>query len=224
MINREEKVNHKKVLKIMRLLNLKPVCCKVKKYSSYKGTIGETAKNLINRDFKAENPCEKWFSDITEFKVLNKKLYLSPIIDGFNSEIVSYSVGLSPNMELVETMLKKAIESTKLRTNKTLIFHTDQGWQYQNIYFQNELSLNKITQSMSRKGNCNDNGLMEGFFGKLKSEWFYPNQKNIKSIDQFLNEMDKYINFYNKERINSRLNYLSPLEYKKHYLELKLKV
>ena len=197
----------------MRKLGLCPKGKKVRKYNSYKGTVGKIAPNVINRSFEANEPNLKWYTDITEFKTGEGKVYLSPILDGFNSEIVSYSLSLSPNMLQIEEMLSKAFEN-KRDLNK-LILHSDQGWQYQQTYYQKELKDRKITQSMSRKATCLDNSLMENFFGRLKVEMYYGKEKIFKTTNELIKAIDDYINFYNNDRIKLKLNGLSPVNYRK---------
>ena len=160
-------INHKTVLRLMKLLGLKSLI-RVKKYKSYKGRLGKIAPNILKRNFKAEAPNKKWATDITEFNVLGKKLYLSPIIDLFNQEIISYELTERPVFTQVVMMLKKAFKKIPDNTNLTL--HTDQGWQYQMKQYQYLLKKKGIRQSMSRKGNCLDNAIIENFFGILKSE------------------------------------------------------
>lgn len=164
-------INHKTVQKLMKQLGLKGKQRKNDKYHSYKGTVGKVADNLLKRDFYAEKPFEKITTDVTQFNVCDEKVYLSPVLDLFNNEIVSYSISTSPNLEQVREMLNGLF--AKLPADATPIFHSDQGWQYQHAEYQRLLAEHKITQSMSRKGNCMDNGAMENFFGRLKVEMFY---------------------------------------------------
>ena len=164
-------INHKTVLKLMKELNLKGKQRKNSKYRSYKGEIGKIADNLLNREFAATKPFEKLATDVTEFKVCNDKVYLSPVMDLYNREIVSYSISLSPNLQQIREMLDGLFK--KLPANAKPLFHSDQGWQYQHSEYQRLLSEHNIVQSMSRKGNCMDNGAMENFFGRLKVEMFY---------------------------------------------------
>ena len=205
-------INHKTVLRLMRLLNLKSVI-RLKKYKSYKGEQGKIAPNLLNRTFKAEKPNQKWATDVTEFNVSGKKLYLSPIIDLYNQEIVSYELSESPNFNSVMAMLDKAFK--KVNIKEPLLLHSDQGWQYQMKQYQHSLQKNKITQSMSRKGNCLDNAVIENFFGIIKSELFY--LKKYDSIEQLKKEINQYINYYNYDRIKLNLNGMSPIQYRAHY-------
>jgi transposase InsO family protein len=205
-------INHKTVLRLMRLLNLKSVI-RLKKYKSYKGEQGKIAPNLLNRTFKAERPNQKWATDVTEFNVSGKKLYLSPIIDLYNQEIVSYELSESPNFKSVMTMLDKAFK--KVNIKEPLLLHSDQGWQYQMKQYQHSLQKNSIIQSMSRKGNCLDNAVIENFFGIIKSELFY--LKKYDSISQLKKEINQYINYYNYDRIKLNLKGMSPIQYRAHY-------
>ena len=194
-------INHKTVLRLMKTLGLKSVI-RVKKYKSYRGENGKIAPNILQRKFKAAAPNQKWATDITEFNVSGTKLYLSPIIDLFNQEIISYELTERPIFNQVVMMLKKAFK--KIPDNTRLILHSDQGWQYQMRRYQHLLEEKGIIQSMSRKGNCLDNAIIENFFGILKSELFY--LKKYKSIDQLKTEINEYITYYNNDRIKSNLN------------------
>ena len=212
--NRAIIINHKTVLRLMNLLGLKSII-RAKKYKSYKGENGKIAPNILERNFKADAPNQKWATDITEFNVSGSKLYLSPIIDLFNQEIISYELTERPVFNQVVMMLKKAFK--KIPNNTNLMLHSDQGWQYQMKRYQYLLKEKGIKQSMSRKGNCLDNAIIENFFGTLKSEMFYT--KKFKSIEQLKKEIDKYIIYYNNERIKSNLNKMSPIKYRTHYYQ-----
>lgn len=206
-------VNHKTVYRLMTELGLKS-SIRVKKYRSYKGEHGKTAQNILKRDFKALKPFQKWSTDITEFRIKDKKLYLSPIIDLFNQEIVSYTISERPQFKGVMEMLDKAIQ--KLDTNNYgLILHSDQGWQYRMAKYQIKLKNNGIIQSMSRKGNCLDNAIIENFFGTLKSELYYQNK--YETTEQLRSDICEYIEYYNNNRIKLNLNGMSPIEYRAHY-------
>jgi putative transposase len=207
-------INHKTVFRLMQILKLKSVI-RVKKYKSYKGEQGKIAPNLLNRAFKAEKPHQKWATDITEFNVAGKKLYLSPVIDLYNQEIVSYELCESPGFNSVMTMLYKAFK--KVNNPKSLLLHSDQGWQYQMKQYQHLLKEKGITQSMSRKGNCLDNAVIENFFGIVKSELFY--LKKYDSIFQLKKEIKDYINYYNNDRIKLNLNGMSPIQYRAHHFQ-----
>lgn len=207
-------INHKTVLRLMKLLGLKSVI-RIKKYKSYKGEQGKIAPNILERNFKATAPNQKWATDITEFNVSGKKLYLSPIIDLFNQEIISYELTDRPVFNQVVTMLKKAFKKIPNNTNLTL--HSDQGWQYQMKQYQCLLKRKGIIQSMSRKGNCLDNAIIENFFGILKSELFYI--KKFRTIEELKTEIKQYISYYNNVRIKSNLNKMSPIKYRTHYYQ-----
>ena len=208
--NRGYQINHKTVLKLMNENNIKCLIRKKRKYSSYQGKVGKIAPNLLNRNFKAVKPNEKWVTDVTEFALCSKKVYLSPILDLFNGEIISYNISLSPNFYQINDMLDKAFKKT-LNT-EGILFHSDQGWQYQMKRYQHRLRKKGILQSMSRKGNCLDNAIMENFFGILKTEMFYG--RDFKNIDQFIQELNEYIDYYNNKRIKYKLKGLSPAQYR----------
>jgi putative transposase len=212
--NRAIIINHKTVLRLMKLLGLKSVI-RMKKYKSYKGENGKIAPNILERNFKADAPNQKWATDITEFNVSGSKLYLSPIIDLFNQEIISYELTERPVFNQVVVMLNKAFR--KIPNNTKLLLHSDQGWQYQMTHYQHLLKEKGIIQSMSRKGNCLDNAIIENFFGILKSEMFYT--QKFKSIEQLKTEIHKYIIYYNNERIKSNLKKMSPIKYRAHYYQ-----
>lgn len=212
-LNREGTlINHKTVLRLMGEMRLKSLI-RIKKYKSYRGNLGKIAPNILNREFKADGPAQKWATDVTEFKVKGKKLYLSPIIDLFNQEIISYEITDRPVFKGVMDMLKKALPQAK--SPSQLVLHSDQGWQYQMEKYQQSLKANGITQSMSRKGNCLDNAVIENFFGTLKSELFYLNE--YESTDQLKKDIKDYICYYNNKRIKLNLNGMSPMEYRAHY-------
>ena len=204
-------ITEKTVRYWMHKLGLKGIRRNKRKYSSYKGTIGKIAPNLIHRDFFAPMPNMKWHTDITEFHLNGEKLYLSPILDGYGGDIVSYSISRHPDMDLVMTMLDKAFVKETALNNCT--FHTDQGCQYQSPQYQRALKLQGITQSMSRKGNSMDDGLMENFFGLLKTEMFYDQEYKYHSLQELTQAIKEYIEYYNEERIKSRLKGLTPKEY-----------
>ena len=144
---------------------------RMKKYRSYKGEVGKIAPNLLNRNFHAEKPNQKWVTDVTEFSLFGEKLYLSPILDLHSSDLVSYTISDRPVLRMVTTMLNEAF--AKIPDGTNLILHSDQGWQYQHRQYQRMLREKGIRQSMSRKGNCLDNAVIENFFGLLKSELLY---------------------------------------------------
>lgn len=201
--------NHKLVMKLMKQEHL---TCRVrmKKYRSYRGEVGKIAPNLLQRDFKANGPNQKWVTDVTEFSLFGQKLYLSPILDLYNSEIVSYNISPRPVFSQVSEMLEKAF--AKIPDDTNLILHSDQGWQYQMKDYQRILQKKGVRQSMSRKGNCLDNSVMENFFGILKSELLY--LQNFQSLEDFRRELDAYLDYYNNRRIKGKLKGLSPVQYR----------
>jgi len=207
-------VNHKKVQRIMGELGLKCIV-RMKKYRSYKGTVGKIAPNILNRDFSATKPNETWVTDITEFKLFGEKLYLSPMLDLFNGEIITYTVESRPTYSLVSRMLDKAFE--RLNDKDKLLIHSDQGWHYQMRQYQHALAKHGITQSMSRKGNCYDNAVIENFFGILKSEFLYTQE--FESMEEFKAALTQYIEYYNHKRIKAKLKGMSPVQYRVHTLK-----
>lgn len=201
-------VNHKTVQRLMGELGLKSMV-RAKKYKSYKGEVGRTAPNVLQRQFKAQNPNQKWVTDVTEFNVAGEKLYLSPVMDLYNGEIIAYETASSP-AKLVGTMLKKALG--KLKEDDRPVLHSDQGWQYQMPLYQQMLREKHVQQSMSRKGNCLDNAAIESFFGTLKSEFFYLNK--FKNPEDLQDGIKAYIHYYNHDRIKLKLKGLSPVQYR----------
>lgn len=199
----------KTVLKLMKQENRQ---CKVRrrKYRSYKGEVGIAAPNILERNFRAESPNQKWATDVTEFKILGQKQYFSPVLDLFNGEVLSYEIRSSPALPLVTTMLDGAIAT--LAPGQSPILHSDQGWQYRHWEYQRTLKHNGIRQSMSRKGNCLDNAVAENFFGHFKEEFVRPGQ--FRSLAQFKSELARYIHWFNHDRIQLKLKGLSPVEYR----------
>ena len=211
--NRSFVVNHKKVQRLMTVLGLTARIRRKRKYSSYQGEIGKKAENLIQRQFEASRPMEKCYTDVTEFAIpaSTQKLYLSPVLDGFNSEIIAYNLSTSPNLDQVEAMLNQAFSEDHY-TNT--ILHSDQGWQYQHDSYHRFLESKGIQPSMSRKGNSPDNRMMESFFGILKSEMFYGYEKNFSSLEDPEQAIVDYIDYYNNKRIKVKLKGLSPVQYR----------
>ena len=205
-------INHKTVQKLMKSLGLKGKQRKNERYRSYKGEVGRVADNHLKREFYADKPFEKLTTDVTQFNVGGEKVYLSPVMDLYNREILSYSISLSPNLEQIREMLTGLF--AKLPSDARPLFHSDQGWQYQHTEYQRLLSEHNIKQSMSRKGNCMDNGAMENFFGRLKVEMFYG--EKFESFNAFIEELNRYIHYYNHDRISLRLKGMSPVQYRTH--------
>jgi len=198
-------VNQKTVLKIMRQLGL---FCRVRmsKYHSYQGEVGTIAPDLLGRKFEAAHPNQKWVTDVTMFSMFGQKLYLSPIIDLYSRDIVSYAISEYPRLPLVLNMLEDAFRGLPDGTN--LILHSDQGWQYQHKHYQCMLAEKGIRQSMSRRGNCLDNAVIESFFAVLKSELLY--LQEFDSMEHFKQELIAYLDYYNNRRIKVKLKGLPP--------------
>lgn len=225
LANRGYEVNHKKVKRLMSIMGLYGVTPK-SKYKSYKGDMNGTVKNQLltkvideenhktyyERNFETTKCNEKWSTDVSEFHIAAGKLYLSPIIDLHNCEIISYSISRSPNFKQTKDMLDKAFE--KNQNLDGLIFQSDQGWQYQMEPYHIFLKDKGIIQSMSRKGNCLDNSPIENFFGKMKNEMFYGHEYEFKTLDELEIAMKGYIEYYNTQRITVKLKGLTPVQYR----------
>ena len=202
-------MNHKTVQKLMGAMRLKSLV-RPKRYKAFDGAAAETAPNHLQRDFVANEPNTKWVTDVTEFKVNNQKLYLSPVMDLYNREIVSYELAERPLPIMIEAMLSKAFD--RLGPHERPMLHSDQGWHYRMPAYRKRLKDKKLTQSMSRKANCLDNAAMESFFGTLKCELFYINEfENVETLKGAIHE---YIHYYNMDRIKLGLGGLSPVEYR----------
>ena len=212
LVNRGHTVNHKRVQRLMYNMELSGKRPK-EKYHSYMGEVGKIADNIICRDFSTTAPLQKWTTDVSQFSFAWGKCYISPILDMNTNEIISYDLSLSPNMEQIHRMLNRAFE--KFPNVKGLIFHSDQGWQYQHEYFRKILKEHDIIQSMSRKGNCYDNCIMETFFGRLKNEMYYGYEKCYTSFESFAKAVEEYINYYNNERIQAKTKWMPPVVYRK---------
>ena len=211
LVNMGSKINHKKVQRLMNRMGLKGKRPK-EKYHSYRGEVGKIADNIISRDFKADKPDEKWTTDVSQFNLPFGKCYLSPILDMYTNEIISYDLSLHPNYEQITNMLDRAFEDHP--DIKGLIFHSDQGWQYQMKEYRKALEDKGIIQSMSRKGNCIDNRIMETFFGRMKNEMFYGCESRYKTFEQFDTAVEEYIHYYNNERIQAKTKWMPPAKYR----------
>ena len=211
--NRGFVVNHKKVQRLMKVLGLTALIRRKRKYSSYQGKVGKKADNLIQRQFEATKPMQKCYTDVTEFAIpaSSQKLYLSPVLDGFNSEVISYNLSTSPNLVQMKAMLEQAFTANHYENT---ILHSDQGWQYQHDFYHHFLKNKGIQPSMSRKGNSPDNGMMESFFGILKSEMFYGYENTFQSLEHLEQAIVDYIDYYNNKRIKVKLKGLSPVQYR----------
>ncbi|MEK4712393.1 IS3 family transposase [Sporosarcina sp. FSL K6-5500] len=209
------KINHKKVQRLMKVIGLKCIkfTRKSRRYNSYKGKVGKVAKNLLNRRFSTTIPLQKLVTDITEFKCLgNEKLYLNPILDLYNGEIISYGISNKPTLELVLQPLHEAVEIIKREAKYRTTIHSDQGWHYQHNKWVTILKRNKFFQSMSRKATCEDNASMENYFGIMKQEMYHG--EALLSYGELKQKIEKYIYYYNNERIKLKLVGLSPVEYR----------
>lgn len=211
LLNKGFHINHKKVQRLMSKMCLKGVRPK-EKYHSYLGAVGAVADNLIQRDFKATKPNEKWSTDVSQFNCAFGKCYLSPIIDMFTGEVISFDLSLSPNFEQTIKMLNSAFK--KHSDLNGLIFHSDQGWQYQMKQYGAFLKEKGIKQSMSRKGNCYDNCIIESFFGKMKNEMFYGHEREFKTFEDFKRIVIEYIDYYNNKRIQSKTKWMPPVKFR----------
>jgi putative transposase len=200
---------HNVVQRLMNQLGLKSLV-RPKKYRSYKGEMGCAAPNVLQRDFKATKVNQKWATDVTEFNVAGEKLYLSPLMDLCNGQIIAFETDERPAFAMVTKMLKTAIAT--LRMDEKPVLHSDQGWQYRMPLYQHMLQQQGVIQSMSRKGNCHDNAPMESFFAILKSEYFHLNK--FTSVEQLKQGLTEYIRYYNNDRIKMKLNGLSPVQYR----------
>ena len=219
-------VNKKKVQRIMQKLGLQVASFtrKSRKYSSYKGKVGMVAPNRIRRRFNTHIPHQKITTDTTEFKYYEidskghmtmHKLYLDPFMDMCNGEILSYSISQQPSAMGIMSALKEAIDITSDCPYRRT-FHSDRGWAYQMQAYTKELKEHRIFQSMSRKGNCYDNSVMENFFGILKQEMYYGTV--YYSFDELKETIEKYIIYYNEQRIKQKLGWMSPVEYRLNLL------
>ena len=206
-------LNHKTVLKLMNSINIHGKVRK-SKYKSYKGKVGKIAPNIVARNFVAKSPYEKLTTDVTQFSICGNKVYLSPILDMFSNEILSYSISLSPNFNQTREMLQKMFKN--IPENANPILHSDQGWQYQMKEYRRILDKHNIIQSMSCKGNCLDNSIMESFFGRLKIEIFYG--EKFESVDDFIFILEKFINYYNNQRVILKTKGLTPIQYRNQSL------
>ncbi len=207
-------LNHKTVQRLMGQLGLKSIV-RPKRYSSYKGEVGTVAPNILERNFEATKPDEKWVTDVTEFKVKQQKVYLSPVIDLFTQEVVAYKVAKNVRLPLVTEMLTEAVAT--LSKDAKPIVHSDQGWQYRHKEYQKMLPESGLTQSMSRKGNCLDNAVAENFFALLKTEMYH--NKQFEDADDLIAHIDEYIEYYNTKRIKVKLKGLTPIEYRNQALQ-----
>lgn len=213
-------INHKKIQRIMKKLGLKCVkFVRKSRYKSYKGTDGKVAKNLLNRRFRTPYTLQKLVTDVTEFKCTDdEKLYLSPIMDLYNGEIIGFSMSKRPSLDFVLDSLKQVLTIIQKRAEYRTTIHSDQGWHYQHNTWVKTLRQNRIFQSMSRKATCADNAAMENFFSLLKQEMYYGEQ--LISYEALQKKIEKYISYYNNDRIKQKLAGMSPVNYRKQTSQL----
>ena len=176
---------------------------------SYQGQTGKVAPNVLDRDFAAAEPNQKWVTDVTEFRVGDDKVYLSPVMDLFDRQIIAYSISRSPNLQMTNSSLRAALATLD---GQHPLVHSDQGFQYQHTSWRRLLHDAGATQSMSRKGNCFDNAVIENFFGHLKEECFH--HVRYLSIEALTMALHEYIDWYNNDRISTKLEGLSPVQYR----------
>lgn len=188
---------------------------RTKKYRSYRGKFGKVAPNVLERDFSATKPDEKWVTDVTEFKVKGQKVYLSPIVDLFTREVITYKVAKNACLPLVTDMLTEAI--SKLKPESKPVIHSDQGWHYRHSAYQKQMTDNGLVQSMSRKGNCLDNAVAENFFALLKTEMYH--NRSFEDANDLIEQIKDYIKYYNTKRIKTKLKGLTPIEYRNQALK-----
>ncbi len=205
-------VNHKKVQRLMGEMGLSGKM-KRRKYHSYKGEVGRIAENLVNRNFASDGPNKKWTTDVSQLNRPFGKAYLSPILDMGTGDIVAWDLSTSPNLEQTNRMLDRAFK--RYPSLEGLIMHSDMGWQYQHPHYQKRLKDRGIIQSMSRKGNCIDNCIMESFFGTLKNEMFYGHESEFRTFEDLHEAIEEYIDYYNNERIKGKTKWMPPSEFRK---------
>lgn len=207
-------VAKKTVLALMRALNLICHVRRRKHQNAAGGAIGAVAENLLNRNFSADVPNQAWVTDVTEFHIGGQTVYLSPVMDLFDRQILTYTVGRSPSHDLVLPALREALAT--LQVDEHPLVHTDQGQLYQSLAWQRTVTSAGAIPSMSRKGNCLDNAVIESFFSHLKTEMFHHHR--FTSVTELMSEIPDYIAWYNRERISAPLLYMSPVEYRAHVL------
>ena len=214
LLKREGIILSEKIVRsIMKEENLIVRAIRQKKYNSYLGEISPAVPNEVQRDFHADKPNKKWLTDITEFKIGEEKVYLSPIIDCFDGMPITWTVGTSPNAELVNTMLDNAI--ALLKGNEHPIVHSDRGCHYRWPGWIQRMNEAGLTRSMSKKGCSPDNSACEGFFGRMKNEMFYGEKWDKISVEEFISIINQYMQWYRDKRIKLSLGGLSPMEYRR---------
>jgi transposase InsO family protein/transposase-like protein len=207
-------ISEKVVRRLMKQQSLVPIARRRRRYGSYMGEISPAPDNLLNRDFSASAPNEKWLTDITEFQIPAGKVYLSPMIDCFDGMVVSWSIGTRPDAELVNTMLDAAIQTVTASSDRPVV-HSDRGGHYRWPGWLSRIAEAQLVRSMSRKACSPDNAACEGFFGRLKNELFYSRDWLSISIEEFVAVLDAYIRWYNEARIKISLGSRSPVEHRR---------
>ena len=210
----QRRVSKKTVLKMMRALGLRCRVRRRRRYNSFRGEVGQAAENVLNRQFATKRKNTKWATDVTEFTIGSSKVYLSPILDLYDNRVISTTVGPSPSVKMVTDGLRTAIND--LEPSEKPLVHSDQGFQYRHTLWQDTLRDAGLTQSMSRKGTCLDNAAMESFFSHLKEEWF--RIREPQTLAEFHAGLSEYLTWWNSARIQKRLGYLSPNEYRQDAL------
>lgn len=212
-LRRSGPIAKKTVLAVMRRERLVCPVRRRRRYSSYGGEVGKVAANLLDRDFTATGLNQKWVTDVTEFRVGERKLYLSPVMDLFDRQIIAHRIETAPTLELSHGSLRDAFLASP---GATPMVHSDQGVHYQHRSWRNILAGAGATQSMSRKGNCHDNAVIENFFGHLKSEMFH--HARFASVADLTEALEEYIAWWNTDRTQERLEGMSPVQYRAHAL------
>jgi putative transposase len=206
-------ISEKVVQRLMKQECLAVKATRKRRYGSYLGEISPAPENLIDRNFQATIPNQKWLTDITEFQIPAGKVYLSPMIDCFDGLVVSGTIGTRPDADLVNTMLDAAIETVANGGDRPVV-HSDRGAHYRWPGWLSRMNNAKLIRSMSHKGCSPDNAACEGFFGCLKTELFYPRNWTATTVEQFIEIVNSYIHWYNEKRIKISLGGLSPREYR----------
>lgn len=209
------KLSEKVVRRLMKQEALAPVMRKRRRYGSYMGEISPAPDNLLNRDFSAGAPNQKWLTDITEFQIPAGKVYLSPMIDCHDGLVVSWSISTRPDAELVNTMLDRAIETVADDSNRPVV-HSDRGGHYRWPGWISRIAEAKLVRSMSSTACSTDNAACEGFFGRLKNELFYSRDWLSTSIEAFVAALNAYIRWHNESRIKVSLGYRNPMEHRRN--------
>ena len=215
MRNRGWNVNHKLVYKLMRDMGLKAKIRQRRPYNSYAGSISHIAENKLDRNFTPHKPNTTYVSDVTEFRVAGRKVYLSPVMDLFDRSIVAHTVSTSPATAFTAASLAHTLDTCTPEPG--WMMHTDQGFQYQHASWRTLIKDHGGIQSMSRKGNCYDNAIIENFFGHLKTEMYHGEKFN--TVEEFNHTLDEYIQWYNTERLQQRLKGLTPMQYRNRTLQ-----